>query len=73
MNLSLTGLDVTLNTVMVDVTDVYGKMVATHVIPVQDGHLNTLMEFEQHLAAGLYMVRLQAGEKVCTERLVVQR
>ncbi len=73
MNLSLTGFDVTLNTVVVDVTDVYGKMVATHVIPVQDGQLNTLMEFEQHLAAGLYMVRLQAGEKVYTERLVVHR
>jgi len=73
VNVSLTGSDVTATIVMLDVTDVYGKLVATRAIPVQDGYLNTTLDFEQDLAPGLYLVNMQVGENRFTERLVIQR
>ena len=39
VNVSLTEFDATVSTVGVDVTDVYGKLVSTRTIPVQDGYL----------------------------------
>ena len=72
VNLAFTGFDANVNTVGVDVTDVYGKLVATRTIPVQDGYLKTTLAFEQDLAPGLYLVNLTAGEKRYTERLVIQ-
>ena len=65
--------DATVSTVGVDVTDLYGKLVSTRTIPVQDGTLKTTIDFENTLAPGLYLVNLQAGDKRITERLVIQR
>ena len=73
VNMSLTEFDATVSTVGVDVTDVYGKLVSTRTIAVQDGYLNTALTFEQDLAPGLYLVNLQVGEERYTERLVIQR
>jgi hypothetical protein len=72
VNVSLTGFDVTANTVLVEVTDAYGKLVSVRTVPVQDGYMNTTMAFEQDLAPGLYLVNMQVGEKRYTERLVIQ-
>ena len=72
MNVSLTEFDATVNTVTMDVTDVFGKLVSTRNLQVQDGRLNTVVNFEQELAPGLYLVNLQAGDHRYTERLVVQ-
>ncbi len=72
VNLSLTEFDAALNTVTMDVTDIYGKLVTTRTIPVQDGYLNTAMELGNELAPGLYLVNLTAGEHRYTERLVIQ-
>jgi hypothetical protein len=72
MNVSLTEFDATVNVVTMDVTDVFGKLVSTRTLPVQDGYLNTAISFERELAPGLYLVNLQAGEHRYTERLVIQ-
>ncbi len=61
MHVSLTDFDATMNVVTMDVTDVFGKPVSSRTLPVQDGRLNTVVNFEQELAAGLYLVHLQAG------------
>ena len=50
----------------------FGKLVATRTLPVQDGRLNTAVNFDQELAPGLYLVNLTAGEHRYTERLVIQ-
>ena len=72
VNIALTEFDASLNTVTMDVTDIYGKLVATRTIPVQGGYLNTAMDFGHELAPGLYLVNLTAGEHRYTERLVIQ-
>jgi hypothetical protein len=72
LNISLTAFDATVNVVSMDVTDVFGKLVATRTLAVQDGRLNTAVNFEQELAPGLYLVNLTAGEHRYTERLVIQ-
>ena len=41
-------------------------------IAVQDGFVNGLLELNGTLSAGMYMVNITAGEKVYTERLVIQ-
>ena len=72
MNISFTGFDPTVSTVQVDVADIFGKLVSTRTIPVQDGYLNTAMSFEQQPAPGLYLVQLQAGDQRLTQRLVIE-
>ncbi len=72
VNVSLTEFSTEVGSVTMDVTDVYGKLVATRTIPVQDGTLNSKVSFEQDLAPGLYLVNLQAGDQRFTERLVIQ-
>ena len=72
INLALPEFDASLNTVTVDVTDVFGKLVSNRTLPVQDGQLNTAIRFEHELAPGLYLVHLQAGDRRYTERLVIQ-
>jgi hypothetical protein len=73
VQLSIMGFSPELSTVAMDVTDVFGQVVATRTIPVQDGQLMTTIDFENTLAPGLYLVNLQVGEERHTERLVIQR
>ena len=72
LHVSLSDLDGSVNTVAVDVTDAYGKLVLNSIIPVQDGLLNSSIDLQQDLAPGLYLVNLQAGDQRYTERLVIQ-
>ncbi|MBK9760579.1 MAG: T9SS type A sorting domain-containing protein [Flavobacteriales bacterium] len=71
MNISLTEFDAAVSVVSMDVTDVFGKLVSTRTIPVQERYLNTAVNFEQELAPGLYLVNLTVGEHRYTERLVI--
>jgi len=60
------------NTVNVDIFDMTGKRVMARTITVQDGFVNTNMELNGELAAGLSVVNITAGTKAYTERLVIQ-
>lgn len=71
--LKLTGLDETVNLVSVDIYDSFGKRVITASLPAQGGVVNTVLELNSDMAAGLYMVNITAGDHTRTERLVIQR
>jgi hypothetical protein len=58
--------------VTVDIFDMYGKRVSTRSIATQGGLLNTVIELNNELASGLYMVNIAAGEQLFTQRLVIQ-
>jgi Secretion system C-terminal sorting domain len=60
------------STVSVDIYDSFGKHVSTRTIAVADGFINTVVELNGELATGLYVVNVTAGERVFTERLVMQ-
>ncbi len=70
--LSLSQVEDGVNTVSVDIYDGFGKRVSARTIAVQDGFINTVLDLNGELATGLYLVNITAGEKVYTERLVVQ-
>ncbi len=70
--LSIPALEADVAAVSVDIHDTFGKRVRSMRIAVQDGHLNTVIDLEGSLAAGMYVVNITAGERSYTERLVVQ-
>ncbi|WKZ64869.1 MAG: T9SS type A sorting domain-containing protein [Flavobacteriales bacterium] len=71
--LSLSAVAEGVQTVSIDLFDVFGKRVAARTIPVQDGFVNTMLELNGELANGLYMVSITAGADSYTERLVIQK
>ena len=71
--LSLSAVAQGVQTVSVDIFDLFGKRVTARTIPVQDGFVNTMLELNGELANGLYMVSITAGADSYTERLVIQK
>jgi hypothetical protein len=69
---SLSAVEEGVNTVAMDVHDLTGKRVMTRVIPVAGGNVNTTIDLNGELAAGMYMVNIIAGTKAYTERLMIQ-
>jgi hypothetical protein len=72
ITLTLGAVAADVNTVSVDVYDTFGKRVSARTIAVQDGYVNTVLDLNGELAAGMYVVSVTAGTQVYTERLVVQ-
>ncbi|MEZ4756819.1 MAG: T9SS type A sorting domain-containing protein [Flavobacteriales bacterium] len=72
VNLTMTDLADGVNTVNVDIFDLYGKRVMARTIAVADAGVNTVLDLNGSLAAGMYLVNITAGDAVTTERLVVQ-
>ncbi len=69
---SLSAVEEGVNTVAMDVYDLTGKRVMTRVIPVAGGNVNTTIDLNGELAAGMYLVNVTAGTKAYTERLMIQ-
>jgi len=70
VNLNITG--ITSNEVYVRVLDSMGREVYTNRYSV-DGSLNTMVNFNQSLAQGVYMVEITAGDEVKTQRMIVAK
>ena len=70
--LSLEEVAQEVSTVSVDIYDAFGRRVSARTIPVQDGFLNTVIDLNGELAAGVYLVNITAGEVIYTERLAIQ-
>ena len=60
------------NTVTVDIYDTFGKRASARTIAVTDGFVNTVLDFNGELAAGMYMVNITAGGTTYNQRLVIQ-
>jgi hypothetical protein len=69
--LQLSEVDAGVTQVTVELHDAFGKRVMSRVIPV-NGPFNTVIDLEGSLSGGLYLVNLTAGEKVFTQRLVIE-
>jgi subtilisin-like proprotein convertase family protein len=72
LNFSLSAIEEGVNTVSVDIYDLTGKRMSARMIAVTDGQLNTTLDLNGELAAGMYVVNIIAGETLYTERLVIQ-
>jgi hypothetical protein len=72
LTFSLSGIEEGVNTVSVDIYDLTGKRMSARMIAVTDGPVNTILDLNGELAAGMYVVNITAGETLYTERLVIQ-
>ncbi|MEZ4758097.1 MAG: GEVED domain-containing protein [Flavobacteriales bacterium] len=72
LTFSLSAVEEGVNTVTMDVYDLSGKRVITRQIAVAGGNVNTNVDLNGELAAGMYTVNIIAGTKTYNERLVIQ-
>jgi subtilisin-like proprotein convertase family protein len=72
LTLSLSQVAAGTKTVTVDILDTFGKRVSARTIAVNDTFVNTVLELNGELAAGMYLVNITAGDATYTERLVIQ-
>jgi hypothetical protein len=72
LNFSLSAIEEGVNNVSVDIYDLTGKRMSARMIAVTDGQVNTTLDLNGELAAGMYVVNIIAGEMTYTERLVIQ-
>ncbi|MBK7944424.1 MAG: T9SS type A sorting domain-containing protein [Flavobacteriales bacterium] len=71
--ISLDGIEQGVSTVSIDIYDAFGKRAIARTIPVNDeGYINSMLDLNGSLAAGLYTVSITAGERQFNERLVIQ-
>ena len=70
--LNISAIEENVTTVSVEILDLSGKRMTSRTIATQGGYLNTVIDLQGEIAAGLYLVNIIAGEKIYTERLVVQ-
>ena len=70
--ISLSSLEEQVTMVSVEILDLSGKRMTGRTIATPEGYLNTVMDLQGEVAAGMYMVNITTGEKVYTRRLVVQ-
>ena len=72
LTLSLSQVEAGTKTVTVDILDTFGKRVSARTIAVNDTFVNTVLDLNGELAAGMYLVNITAGANTYTERLVIQ-
>ena len=63
----------TTDKVLVDVYDVFGKLVYSSQFAPADGQINGIVTFSESLASGIYTVRIADGDQVQTERMVISK
>jgi len=71
--ISLNNVSPNVSTISVDIYDLTGKSMSKRTIAVLDGFVNEAMDLNNALGSGMYMVHITAGEKIWTERLVIQK
>jgi hypothetical protein len=71
--LSMDAMEEGVQTVSIDIVDLYGERVSARTIPLADGPLNTVLDLDGTMANGLYMVNITVGEQHFSQRLVIQR
>jgi hypothetical protein len=72
VNVSLSAVEKGVNAVSLDIYDLAGTRVSTRTLAVSGSQVNTVLDLNGELAAGMYLVNITAGETLYTERLVIQ-
>ncbi|MFZ1333160.1 MAG: T9SS type A sorting domain-containing protein [Flavobacteriales bacterium] len=73
LNVSLSAIEDGVNTVSMDIYDLSGKRMMARTLAAQDGFLNTVVDLNGDLNAGMYIVNITAGDVVYTQRVVIQK
>ncbi|MCB0764389.1 MAG: T9SS type A sorting domain-containing protein, partial [Flavobacteriales bacterium] len=70
--ISISAIEEGVTTVSMDLFDLSGKRMVARTIATQGGNLNTVVDLNGDLAAGMYLVQFTAGDRTYTQRLVIQ-
>ncbi|MBK8500687.1 MAG: T9SS type A sorting domain-containing protein [Flavobacteriales bacterium] len=70
--INLSAIEEGVSTVSIEMHDLFGKRVSASTIAVNDGFLSTTLELNGTIAAGMYQVTITTGERIYSERLVIQ-
>lgn len=70
--LNVSHVDEDVRVMVVEIFDMTGKCLWSRPVLIQDARVNTLLKLNDTLAAGVYLVSMNAGKDVHTERLVIQ-
>lgn len=62
-----------MKSIAVDLYDLCGKRNSARTVAVKDGFINTVLDLNEDMASGLYMVNITAGSASYSERLVIQK
>jgi len=73
VNLNINNINEATDRVLVDIYDAFGKLVRSEQFATNGSSLNTVINFNGEIANGVYMVNIIVGDKVQTERLVIQK
>jgi hypothetical protein len=71
--ISLSEVAQDVETIAVDIHDLFGKRVSAQMLATQGDHVYTVMQLPADLASGVYTVSILAGEQRFTQRLVIAR
>ncbi|HRH70212.1 MAG TPA: T9SS type A sorting domain-containing protein, partial [Flavobacteriales bacterium] len=58
--------------VQVDLFDMQGKRVSQRALPVVEGASSAVLDLQGSLSTGIYMVQIRMGDRVHTERLIIE-
>ena len=70
--INLIAIDENVTTVSVEILDLSGKRMTSRQIATQGSHLNSVIDLQGEIAAGMYLVKINAGQKIYAQRLVIQ-
>ena len=73
LNIVLTGIERYPAVVRIQMLDVLGREVAWREFDVEDEVLSTVLQLDPSLGAGLYHIRVMAGETVLTSSFIRER
>ncbi len=71
LNFSMGAVEEGVERVSMDIFDLSGKRVSSRDLPVSAGAVNTVIDLKGELAAGMYLVTITAGDRLYSERLLV--
>ncbi len=70
--INLNTVDEHVTTVSMEILDLSGKRMTSRTIATQGAHLNTVIDLQGEIAAGMYLVNIIAGDLTFIQRLVVK-
>ena len=70
--INLDTIEENVTTVFVEILDLSGKRMTSRKIATHGSYLNTVIDLQGEIAAGMYLVNITAGQKIYTQRLMIQ-
>ncbi|GAB4252024.1 MAG: hypothetical protein Kow0079_06470 [Vicingaceae bacterium] len=72
INVQIDELPVAQGNGLVEVYDLYGRKIQSESVDVNNGYINTIINFNNKLETGFYLIKVQVNDKVYSKKLIVE-